>query len=720
MTLRVDRCVFVIFCAAFEKIAAMYPRDTLQRLFSRPFDRLSKAVVITLVVIASPLAIQAEEKSVDFKKDIEPILQSLTDDERALMMRWATEGAPLPEGGLDELPESSQLHGDDLFELEIAPILVEHCLECHDTNSREGALDLSRKRAAFKGGDSGEAIIPGDARHSSLWELVESDDMPEDRPPLSPNEKNLLRRWIDEGASWSVDWIDPAIYEREGGNEQWVRRLTVSEYIETIRSAVDVDVEVKAKELLPPDLRADGFSNTAYNLNVDLGHVSAYSQLASIVVEQMDILRFAKRFHKNLKFTDKEMGALIEKMGKWLLRGPLDEEEVILFRGISTTVASSGGSLEEAIGYIVEAMLQSPRFIYRMENDLNESSWISEYELASRLSYAIWGAPPDQTLMNLAEESNLSNTGTLTTQAKRMLEDPRAIERSAQFAYEWLDLARMDNLRPNSELYPEWNSELAVDMRAETLAFFEEIVWDREEPLSNLLNAQVTFVTPELAKHYGLNHKKGVETDAGLFEVDLASNASRGGLLTQGSVLTIGGDNASMVTRGLFVLHDLLRGTVKDPPPCLDTTPVPSSKGQSQRVISEERIANNSCGGCHEKFEPLAFGLERFNGLGSYYKRDVFGNKLREDGEILFPGEREPIKYRSIPELMDVLASSDRVGETITWKLAQFVLGHPLGAREASEIKKIHQIAQDNGGTYSDLIVAILSSDLNRRAPSKS
>ena len=212
--------------------------------------------------------------------------------------------------------------------------------------------------------------------------------MPENRPPLSQREKDLLKRWIDEGAEWTVDWIDPAIYERTGGGEQWVRRLTFSEYVETVRSAVGVDIAEDAKELLPPDLRADGFSNTAYNLNVDMGHVTAYAELAAKIVEKLDLTALAHRFHEEPKFADKDMGKLIEGMGKRLLRGPLSEEEVILFRGISTTVASAGGTMEEAVGYIAEAMLQSPRFIYRMEKQDGESvaSRIDEYEFASRLS----------------------------------------------------------------------------------------------------------------------------------------------------------------------------------------------------------------------------------------------------------------------------------------------------------------------------------------------
>ncbi|MBT6767569.1 MAG: DUF1592 domain-containing protein [Opitutales bacterium] len=662
----------------------------------------------------------AQSLDVDFGRDIQPILEGLSDEERATLLRWAQQGADLPEDLLLGESENEALHGAALFEFEIAPILATHCLECHDTSRKEGALDLSRKRPAFKGGDSGVAIHPGDGENSELWKLVESGDMPEDRPALSVREKGLLKRWMDEGADWSVDWIDPAIYENEGGGGHWVRRLTVREYIDTVKASVGVDIEGEALDVLPEDLRADGFNNTAYNLNVDMGHVSAYAELAASIVEKMDTLSFAKRFHKKLLFTDKEMGNLIEKMGTWLLRGPLELEEVIAFRGISTTVASSGGSLSEAVGYILEAMLQSPRFIYRIEKQQSPGSnpRVSDYELASRLSYGIWGSSPDEKLMNAASEDELSDKAVLAQHIDRMLIDSRAVDRSLQFAYEWLDLGRMESLSPDSEKFPEWNSKLASDMCDETLAVFRDVVWDESKPLSHLLNTQKTFLTPELAEHYGLKRNRNSESEGEMAPYDLSPDPSRGGLLTQGSILSIGGDDASMVTRGLFVLHDLLRGTVKDPPPGLDTTPVPSSPGQSQRVIAEQRIADNSCGGCHSKFEPLAFGLERFDGLGGYAKRDVFKNRLRQDGEILFPGDVEAKKYKTSKELMDLLAGSDRVSETITWKLVQFVMGRPLGARDAIAVKAIHESAQTNGGTYQSLMRAIGESDLVRKVSS--
>ena len=590
---------------------------------------------------------------------------------------------------------------EELFDHKVAGILANHCLECHDSATRKGKLDLSYQQTALAGGREGKPIIPGKSADSLLWQTVANDEMPEDRPPLSKEDKEALRQWIDSGAKWTTGFIDPADHVKKTQVAQnFVRRLTVAEYIETVRAATGVDIAAEAREFLPPDQRADGFSNTAYNLNVDLEHIDAYAKLASQIVGRMDIAEFAKRFSRNRSLTDKPMRAHIEAMGKSLLRSPLEGPELDAFRGISTTVASAGGGFDEAVSYIVEAMLQSPRFIYHIEA---QDGQLSDHELASRISYIIWGAPPDQELVQAAER------GQPLSQVDRMLEDPRAVERSLQFASDWLHLGRLRNLSPSTDRFPDWDPRLAVDMRNETLAYFREIAWIQDLPLARLFNAQVTFATPVLAKHYGL---QPAAQSGGIDRYDLSEIPSRGGLLTQGSILTVGGDDASMVTRGLFVLHDVLRGTVKDPPPGTDTTPVPSKPGVTHRSVAMDRIKSKSCGGCHSRFEPLAFGLEKFNGIGAFSHRDEHGNQLREDGEIMIPGEREPASYQNAAELMELLAGSERVAQTITRKVTQFSLGRPLTAADRPEIEKIHEVAKKNGGTYRSLIKAIVSSDL--------
>jgi hypothetical protein len=856
------------------------------------------------------------------RKTLRPLQVGLTAAVLCLALMFAAAAS----GGADTARPASAAY----FETQIAPLLAKHCLTCHDPGSKNGGLDLSRKEGALAGGNSGKAIVPGKALESLVWKHVESGRMPpKDWPRLAPEEQRALRDWIDAGATWSGSAIDPRAHLRDRGDtSNWVRRLTADEYIETVRAAVGVDIEREARRILPRDLRADGFTNTAYNLHVDLAHVEAYAHLAQIIVGRMDVPAFAAEYTSGKDLSEPNMRRLVTQMGKWLLRGPLEAHEVETFLNVSRTVAEEGGDFAEAAQYLVEAMLQSPRFIFRMEKQAGDGKprRLSNHELASRLSYAIWGGPPDKELMRAADSGQLSNRRRLEAQVRRMLDDPRAVTRSTQFIREWLNLDGLGNLRPNRERFPTWSEQLAVDMREETLAYFRHVVWDERRPLWDLMNAPVTFVTPRLAAHYGLPHsftagdRKGVLAlytfdegsgntvrdasgageplnlriedassvqwepgglavsgptliatpeppkrltqaikksraftleswvtpatrrqsgparivtlssgiggrnftlgqDSDRYEVrfrgsttdangtpslgsafdsvrtqpthivytrgadgtariflngqersshevpgdlknwdegfrlvlgnetskdrawkgtlhlvaiydralapeeisalsnavtryDLSSVPGRGGLLTHGSVLTVGGDEASMVARGLFVLNDLLFSSVGNAPPGVDTTPVPTKPGQSQRILAETRLANPACGGCHSRFEPLAFGLEKFDGTGAYHEVDEHGNKLRDDGELLFPGEEKPREFRSAGEFMGLLAGSERVRRNMTRKVTQFALGRPLREADGPIVDRIHAAAVRGGGTYQSLLAAIVMSDL--------
>ncbi len=599
----------------------------------------------------------------------------------------------------------------DHFVNQVAPVLAKHCLECHDAAISNGGLDLSTEKSWLLGGDQGAVFAEGNLDESLIWKMVSGDEMPLDRPPLRSDEKDVLRQWLADGASWAVARIDPAVYRHQGHQgEVWVQRLTVPEYIATVQVTLGIDMTAEAFRLLPADIRADGFSNTAYNMGVDLKHIDAYRQLAELAVTKLDVLAFAGKFNKSRKLsTDDTMREHVASMGKWVLRGPISESEVNDFCGIATTVASAGGNFEMAMRSILEAMLQSPRFIYRIENQNGRGGarTVGSYELANRLSYILWGSSPDEMLFQAASSGELRDREKLDAQIQRMLLSPRAIERSKQFLSDWLHLGRLNNLAPSEKEFPQWNKRLAGQMREESLGFFEEIVWRQGRPLSDLLNAQVTVLGPELAAFYGLDP---MGKDAMIY--DLSGVRSRGGLLTQPSVLTIGGDDASMVTRGLFVLDHLLRGVVNAPPPCVNTTPPPTAVGRTQRAIAEQRIADESCGVCHSRFEPLAFGLERFDGIGAYHEVDEHGNQLRDDGEILIPGESKPVKYRDSSELMDLLAKSERVKESLTWKLVQFSLGRPLVADDAESVSDLHRLALSEGGSYQALMRALIHSDL--------
>lgn len=598
--------------------------------------------------------------------------------------------------------ESPKQDWTDKFESQIAPLLARHCLSCHDAAEPNGGLDLSHKSTAFAGGDSGDAIVGGQPRASLVWTSVESDEMPHDHPPLSSDQKTLIKDWIAGGAVWTLDYIDPFIYGQTASSDRWISRLTVDEYIETVRATLGVDIRDEAIERLPGDVRADGFRNTAYNLTVDFGHVSAYAELADRIVEKMDVAKFASRFSKQRDFTDKNMRPLVEAIGRRVLRTKMTRDDIALYRGITTTVALSGGSFQDAIGCVLRAMLQSPQFLYRVETDRPDrpNLWHADaFEVANRLSYTLWGGPPDDALIKAAESNQLNQRKAIVGQIKRMSADPRCVDRSLQFATQWLNLDRLKNLNPNRKHFPDWSPELADDMRRETLNTFRHWVWDDRGPLVGLIDVPYTFASPALAQHYRMPAQKNPWA-----RYDLGDVASRGGILTHGSLLTIGGDDASMVTRGLFVLQDLLLSEVGDPPPGLDLTPVPTAPGRTHRMVAVDRIQNEACGGCHKRFEPLAFGLERYDGLGTYRETDHHGNELRMDGEILFPGQAKPVAYESTAELAKLLATNDRVAQCLTRKVIQFCIARPLDVSDASLVREVHQNAGGQRATYQSIV----------------
>lgn len=493
---------------------------------------------------------------------------------------------------------------------------------------------------------------------------------------------------------------------------RFVRRLTLPEYVNTVEGAIGVDVGADAAELLPKDLRADGFGNTAAALVVTLGHVEAYEALARIAVSRIaDMDAFLSEHVSCREFTAECEGELLDAVGRRLYRAPLDATEREALLGIFDVVESEGEGFAVAAGLVLEAMLQSPRFLYRIENERGDGSirGLDGWEVASRLSYLLWNAPPDDALFAAAETGALATDAEIEAQVRRMLDDPRARDASMRYLSDWLNLGRLNDLPRDPEHHPDWDPQLGRDMQAETRAFFEHVVWDEQRPLLDLFDAQVTFVTPELAAWYGME-----PAGDGVSQIDLSAMPERGGILTQGTVLTVGGDEGSMVARGLFLLESILCGKLDSPPPGIDTTPPETMPGSSQRVYSEDRVNSEVCGGCHQQMEPLAWGLERFDGTGAYHLEDEFGNALQQDGRVLVPGDTETTPYDTVAELMEILSESDRVRDCMTLKATQFAMGRPLVETDGCSLARTRERLAATDGTYGDLIVSIATSPMFR------
>ncbi len=483
------------------------------------------------------------------------------------------------------------------------------------------------------------------------------------------------------------------------------RRLTVFEYGNTVEAVLGVDIRTEAVDMLPPELRADGFTNTSSGLITTLPHIEAYEGLAEIAVDRIaDLSGFVGQYTSCQAFTPECEGEFVDSFGRRAFRRPVTEEERDALISVFVAAQDEGDGFEVGAGLVVRAMLQSPPFLYRLEDETTgtDARALGGYEMATRLSYLLWAGPPDDPLLDAAQGDALRTDAQIEAQVDRMLAAPQAHAASLAFVNDWLHLSRMGTLTRDPERYPNWTTSLAAAMGDETRTFFETLVWVDDRPLTDLFVAQDAWLTPDLAAHYGFE-----SLGEGMRRYDVSDRPERGGLLTQGSLLTIGGNESSMVARGLFVFEKVLCQHPTSPPPGVDTTPPPLQPGSSARDAAQTRLDNPSCAGCHYQFEPLAFGLGRYLADGTVADEDVQGNPLREDGFLRLPDVAQEISYENSAEMMTVLAEADATRTCLAKKATQFAVGRAVTGSDACTMEALQTRFADSEGTWRDLAVAI-------------
>lgn len=483
------------------------------------------------------------------------------------------------------------------------------------------------------------------------------------------------------------------------------RRLTVLEYGNTVEALLGVDVRPEATEQLPPELRADGFTNTSSGLITTLGHIEAYDALASLAVQRLpDLAGFVGQYTSCQDFSPACESEFVERLGLRAFRRPLSEDERDALVSVFAAAQDEDETFAAGAGLVIQAMMQSPAFLYRLEDERSGDGAreLGGYALATRLSYLIWAGPPDTTLLDAAGADSLRTDAEIEAQVDRMLASPQAREASEAFVDDWLNLARLDGLPRNPERFPDWTTAIADAMVDETHSYFGALVWDDERPLMDLFSAQEAWLTPELATHYGLESQ-----GEGMQRYDMSTQPERGGLLTQGSMLTVGGNESSMVARGLFVFENVLCQHPVSPPPGVDTTPPDIEPGSSQRDISEVRTTDATCAGCHLQFEPISWGLGRYLADGTFADEDHLGNPLREDGFLRLPGSAEEYPYNNAGEMMTLLAEADATRECMASKTTQFAIGRALTGGDDCTMEQLQTRFAQSDGTWRDLVVAI-------------
>jgi len=386
-------------------------------------------------------------------------------------------------------------------------------------------------------------------------------------------------------------------------------------------------------------------------------------------------------------------------------RRPVKPEETQRLLKLFDLATKQGEPFATAIQLPMKAVLVSPHFLYRIEEDPKNPEdvrTISDFEFATRLSYFLWSSMPDEELFTLAGKNELRKPEVLEAQIKRMLKSPKAKSLSENFAGQWLQLRLLKTLTPDKGIFPTWDDALKAAMGREAEAFFEYIVAN-DRSVMEFLDADYAFVNDRLAKHYGLPSITGGE-----FRQVKLPDGRRGGVITMGSTLTVTSNptRTSPVKRGKWILDNIL-GT-PPPPPAPDVPELPPTaqlKGTLRQQMEQHR-ANASCAVCHAKLDPLGFGLENFDGIGGWRTQD---NKINIDSSGELPGGE---KFSGPAELRKVLlGKADLFRRCFAEKLLTFGLGRGLEYYDKCVLDDLVAASKANKDTFSSLVLAIVKSD---------
>jgi hypothetical protein len=370
------------------------------------------------------------------------------------------------------------------------------------------------------------------------------------------------------------------------------------------------------------------------------------------------------------------------------------------------------GDFESGIRLALQLILADPEFIYRSEavpvEQIGNAPYyaVSDLELASRLSFFLWSSPPDDELLALAAAGKLRSDGNLQQQVERMLDDSRSRSLVDNFAAQWLQLRNLQSASPVADLFPDFDDNLRQAFRVETELLFDSIMRE-DRPVTELLDANYTFVNERLARHYGIPDIYGSQ----FRRVELPPEFDvRRGLLGKGSILTVSSvaDRTSPVLRGKWVLLNILGVQPPDPPPnvpALETADTGSSAPQTLRARMEQHRDNPACTSCHQMMDPIGFALDSFDRIGTFRTTDA-GLPLDVSGDLV-DGQH----FNGPAELRQALLKySPQFVQTMAERLLTYGLGRGVEYFDMPVVRSIVRAAAEDNYKFSALVLGVVES----------
>lgn len=367
-----------------------------------------------------------------------------------------------------------------------------------------------------------------------------------------------------------------------------------------------------------------------------------------------------------------------------------------------------GASFDQGIEASLEAILVSPSFLFMRETDPAKAApgavhRISDVELATRLSFFLWSSIPDDQLLAVAEKNQLHKPDILKRQVARMLADPRAKALTDNFAGQWLYLRRLEYQKPDRRAFPDFDIRLRNAMQTETEMFFDGVVRDNR-PALDFLSSDYTYVNQRLAEHYGIPGVYGTT----FRKVKLDPALHRGGLLGQGSVLTVTSYNnrTSVVLRGKWILDNILAAPPPPPPPNVPTlNEAKNGKTLTVRQQMELHRANPVCASCHTKMDPLGLALENYDAVGKW--RAGYAGQALDVSAVMPDGT----KFEGPKGLQGILLSrKDQFIEAMTERLMTYALGRGVESYDMPAVRSVRDQAAKDDYRMQTIILGIVQS----------
>jgi hypothetical protein len=609
------------------------------------------------------------------------------------------------------------------FNKVVNPFFATYCTGCHGGPEPKGDVLLEFASEA----DAKKKAVEDDSFWSRVAEELSSQQMPPARARTKPTDeqRETLIEWIHNNVLTTNGQPDPGPF--------MVHRLNNREYANTLRDLLYLSPDYDVTSDFPADERGDGFDNNAGTLTISpllIEHYLKAAEKATAVALNLPNRYLtpappsaggAPRNDQTLANTRSRINAPsagfredfadrqakirlnLELLAPRAYRRPVSKREIDeLMKFAALSFAHAGESFDEATALAARAAMMSPEFLFRIERDPNPDGTgkvfeITEYQLASRLSYFLWSTMPDEELFKEAKAGTLRKN--LDAQIARMLQDPKAISLTKDFLGQWLEIR---GLHEATNADPK----LLAAMLGETEHFFDYIVRNNRS-IMDFLDADYTFVNEPLAQLYGMEGITGDE-----FQKVQVDTSRRGGIFTQASFLTLtskplgNSRRTSPVVRGKWILENIFNQTIPPPPPNVPSLNLDTNKELlgTVRQIFEQHRADPNCAGCHARMDPYGFALENYDGYGAWRDQD---NKIDVDasGEINGKPYTTPVEFRAI-----LAQRRDDFRRAVIKKMMSYALGRGMRGADRPALEAVFTGVKTDGDSFMSVISHIVRS----------